>query len=383
MLERLQQGAGNFPQWFNDTLSGIRAHMKDVVHFLRYQASQGKHFGGTPHPNWTGRPDIDPVMYEPFTTRDARSYAAVDLFDGAYVATMNLREISAQTDEAIGYVERGAGIFPAWVEHKLSISAECIDRLGHWLENEEVEGRQYGQGAGFPTGARRPGLLWGPGQAGVGTGSGIRRFSASLPPGGSSRPPGGGSVPRPSGQYSAIPTGPRPPPSGAPGPGPGTSEIPTAPPGAGWHPGGPGSAGLPIGGPVVVETPQGFIYQPGYGSARRCGPPSTAPMIPSQMEWMMPPSRMLEVNRMRLPSRMLQQETGRKFGVPGIPPGQPGWAGAGGVAQIPHPGARAFAMVEKSAEGLVARHPKPSPPPRRGPRLKAKSRRRGRAWRRK
>jgi len=51
----------------------------------------------------------------------------------------------------------------------------------------------------------------------------------------------------------------------------------------------------------------------------------------------MPPNRMLENNRMTLWQRMLGQDTGRRFGVPGFVAGEPGWAGQAGVAQKPHP----------------------------------------------
>jgi hypothetical protein len=83
----------------------------------------------------------------------------------------------------------------------------------------------------------------------------------------------------------------------------------------------------------------GVIYQPGYGSMMALGPAPTTPenMAPSQMEQTMPPSRMLEAHRQGLQHRQLWQQTGRRFGVPGFVAGQPGWAGAGGVAQIPHP----------------------------------------------
>jgi len=366
IVQRVRPDAGVLPGWINDAISAVRTHMKDVVHFLRYQSSQGKHYGQTPYPSYTGRPGIDPVMYAP------RAYTAVDLFNSSYMANKNLYEISAYADEAIGHTRAGAGIFPAWLEHKLSICAEYLDSIGHWLQNEASLGRQYGQGAGFPTGARKPGLLYGPGQAGIEPTSGLRRFGASFPPGNSSRPPGTGSLPRPSAQYSTIPSGPRPDSRILRPIGPGGTQIPTRPPPIRFDPSISG-AQIPTGG-------GGLGYQPGYGS-HIPGPPPTAPMLPSRMEWMMPPSRMLEINRMRLPSRMLQEETGRKFGVPGIPYGQPGWAGAGGVAQVPCLSVRSYSLAERSAGSLAIPPPKPSPPPRRGPRLKTKPKR-GRAWRR-
>jgi len=83
----------------------------------------------------------------------------------------------------------------------------------------------------------------------------------------------------------------------------------------------------------------GIVYQTGYGSMMAGGPAPTAPvkMEIGRMEHTMPPNRMLEPHRMGEQQRQLWHQTGRRFGVPGIPAGQPGWAGAGGVAQAPHP----------------------------------------------
>lgn len=80
----------------------------------------------------------------------------------------------------------------------------------------------------------------------------------------------------------------------------------------------------------------GFQYQPGYGSAMAGGPATTA-MGPSRMERKLPPTRMLEPHRSVILHRQLGHSTGRRFGVPGFVPGQPGWAGNAGVAQSPHP----------------------------------------------
>lgn len=73
-------------------------------------------------------------------------------------------------------------------------------------------------------------------------------------------------------------------------------------------------------------------YQSGYGSMMARGGAPTAPMRPGAMEFTMPPNRMLEPHRQGEQSRMLWHQTGRRFGNP-----PPGWIGAGGVAQIPHP----------------------------------------------
>lgn len=112
-LGLLESGAGDLPQWTNDVLSATRTHLKDVTHFLRGQADHGIRYGGDPH----GR---------------------------AYMATKNLREVSEYADEALSHMKESAGHFPAWVENKISICAEYMDLIGHWLENESVEGRKYG-----------------------------------------------------------------------------------------------------------------------------------------------------------------------------------------------------------------------------------------------
>jgi len=93
----------------------------------------------------------------------------------------------------------------------------------------------------------------------------------------------------------------------------------------------PGATPLPHPGDIP-----GFQYQPGYGSAMAPGAASTS-MEPSKMEYMMPPNRMLEPHRSGILHRQLGHQTGRRFGVPGFVPGQPGWGGQAGVAQSPHP----------------------------------------------
>lgn len=71
-------------------------------------------------------------------------------------------------------------------------------------------------------------------------------------------------------------------------------------------------------------------YQPGYGSSAVPGSATTTKPKPT-----IPPHRNLEPHRSGIIHRQLQD--GRVFGVPGIPPGTPGWAGNAGVAQSPHP----------------------------------------------
>ena len=112
-LEVLEPSAGDLPQWTNDIISRTRAWMKDVTHFLRGQENRGVRYGNAYH----GR---------------------------AYMATKNLREIHEYAKEALSLLSSGAGILPAWVEKKISVCEEYMDLVGHWLENEYVEGRRYG-----------------------------------------------------------------------------------------------------------------------------------------------------------------------------------------------------------------------------------------------
>jgi hypothetical protein len=99
----------------------------------------------------------------------------------------------------------------------------------------------------------------------------------------------------------------------------------------------------------------GIKYQSGFGSMMAREVASTVPMDVSGMEYTMPPSRMVEPTRMVEQSRMLWHQTGRRFGVPGFQAGQPGWAGAGGVAQIPGPSRGMREMPDRSfGPGLSA-----------------------------
>ena len=81
-----------------------------------------------------------------------------------------------------------------------------------------------------------------------------------------------------------------------------------------------------------AESHPAVTYQSGYGSMMASGASPNAPMRVGAMEYTMPPNRMLEPHRQGEQSRMLWHQTGRRFGNP-----PPGWIGAGGVAQIPHP----------------------------------------------
>jgi hypothetical protein len=347
MLERLEYGAGDLPQWTNDLISESRTHIADVTHFLRGQSSQGIRYGQAKH----GR---------------------------AYMATANLRQIHEYANECLSLMQKGAGHFPAWVENKISVVAEYMDLIGHWLENEGVEGRKYGHRApgsplpgdagdeafyrgradgitgvhrnpyspnDFRRGVYEQGFQYSYGNRsfaepprpargdGMGRGRGRRRrhrrHGVHLFPYwnvphhersySQTRPSGEPDRPRPDRPRPGIPaTTARPLPPATPDP---SEPVP-----ADLHP-----AGIP--------GKPGVVYQPGYGSRMALGPAPTTPenMAPSQMEQTMPPSRMLEAHRQGLQHRQLWQQTGRRFGVPGFAPGEPGWAGAGGVAQIPRP----------------------------------------------
>jgi len=166
MLADLERGAGELPQWTNHIISTVRTHMHDVVHFLRHQAKEGRRYGvpGIPYPQpgWWGQGGVA-TADSPFlagerrygievvrgpqsgpAVRSSRVYAG--RMEAASMTRKNLREIAEYAREAAGHLEHGAGIAPAWVEHKLSIAACRMDGMGHWLENEGVEGRKYGGG---------------------------------------------------------------------------------------------------------------------------------------------------------------------------------------------------------------------------------------------
>lgn len=225
-LSFLQDSAGDLPQWTSDVLSSVRTHIKDVTHFLRGQSNHGIRYGSD---GYHGR---------------------------AYMAWKNLREISNYADESLSYMQEGAGIFPAWVENKISICAEYMDSIGHWLENEMSEARRYGSPA---IGAAGDEALY------RGRSDGISGFHKN---------------------------------------------------------------------PYSPNDFRHRIYEQGFSEGHE-----SSSLRLSNMEFMLY-HRMVEPNRMTEPHRMLGHQTGRRFGVPGFVPGQTGWAGQAGVAQIPHPSRR-------------------------------------------
>ena len=112
-LDLLQSESGDLPQWANDIISATRTHIKDVTHFLRGQGRRGIRYGG------------------------------LEAHGRAYMATKNLSEILEYANESLSHLT-GHGLIPAWAENKISICAEYMDLIGHWLENELAEGRRYG-----------------------------------------------------------------------------------------------------------------------------------------------------------------------------------------------------------------------------------------------
>lgn len=124
---------------------------------IRRYGVPGRPFGT---PGWYGQGGVATV--DSGFLEGSRRYAATQ--QSASMARKNLREIAEYAREAAGYLEHGAGIPPAWLEHKLSISAGHMDGMGHWLDNEGIEGRKYGRPGGRRGGGRgRPGGPGGPG----------------------------------------------------------------------------------------------------------------------------------------------------------------------------------------------------------------------------
>jgi len=168
ILKSLEEGAGAFPAWLNHKLSVAQTHMKDVTHWLRYEGSRGRRFGGT---SWYGRAGIEPGG------RGGFAFAATDEVSphtSMYVAKSNLRHLKNYASEACNQLEINSGTLPQWAEHKLSIVAETLDCVGHFVENEMKEGRRYGRVGG---GSRRAG-----GRSGRGRGAGkVRRAGPRRP----------------------------------------------------------------------------------------------------------------------------------------------------------------------------------------------------------
>lgn len=299
MLEMLEPGAGDLPQWTNDIISRTRAWMKDVTHFLRGQDSRGIRYGSDSH----GR---------------------------AYMATKNLREINDYALESLSYLRDDAGILPPWVESKIAVCAEYMDLVGHFIENEIREGRVYGSYLN-PV----------PGDAGDeafyrGIADGIindhrnpyspNSFKRSVYEQGFQKGLGGRLYGARDGDSERRPSGSR---RG------GADESQGGAIDSGKH---SNAAFRGEKGHRVVQSHRRRQHHPyEVHVSPSPSPDQMANAQPSKMNVFMPRTRMLEANRMTLAQRMLGQDTGRRFGVPGFVPGEPGWAGNAGVAQSPHP----------------------------------------------
>jgi hypothetical protein len=69
MLDHLERGAGKLPEWTEHTISSVRTHMHDVVHFLRHQKREGRQYG---YSHRTGPGTLPPAQMEFSASPDAR-----------------------------------------------------------------------------------------------------------------------------------------------------------------------------------------------------------------------------------------------------------------------------------------------------------------------
>lgn len=141
-LDSLERGAGELPQWVNHLVSETRTHMQDVGHYLREQARLGRRFGSGSAP-WYGIAGLQPPGGKVYSGHEP---GHVSKGPSAHMARKNLREIAQYADESTEVLKANSGIFPAWIEHKLSVAAQNMDTVGHYLDNEGEEGRKYGSG---------------------------------------------------------------------------------------------------------------------------------------------------------------------------------------------------------------------------------------------
>jgi hypothetical protein len=123
-LDLLHEGAGEIHPMMLFKAARARSNMQDVGHFLRYQNYQGRKYGTN--------------------------------ITNSYLFKKCMREIMHYANDILSNLENGAGEFPQWVNHKISVTAEYLDCVGHYLENEAAEGRRYGA-AELTTGAREIG----------------------------------------------------------------------------------------------------------------------------------------------------------------------------------------------------------------------------------
>jgi len=185
VLASLEDGAGDFPAWVNHKLSAAMATMKDVTHWLRYQASRGRRYGGS-NRRWYGSAGVEPGGRGGFTFSSTDS---VSPLTAMYIAKSNLRHLHAYAAESCNLLEVGAGTLPQWSENKLALVSEYLDCIFHFIENEMAEGRRYGRTGGGARGrsrssGRRAGPRSGrrPGRRGGGRARSVQIFLPSRRP---------------------------------------------------------------------------------------------------------------------------------------------------------------------------------------------------------
>lgn len=108
-MEAFQRGIDVVPAWLHHKIATARAHMKDVGHFIRYEAHEGRRYSG----------------------KQMHELCLLDL--------KNIAEYAGLVDRSL---QRGQQNLPDWAQHKLSIVAEYMDCVGHYLEARS-EGRRY------------------------------------------------------------------------------------------------------------------------------------------------------------------------------------------------------------------------------------------------
>lgn len=97
------------PDWIHHKLGAARTNMKDVGHFVRFQVHEGRRFSGK---------DKHTMCHE---------------------ALINIKEYAQLMRKAL---ERGDRKFPEWALNKISVTADYMDCVGHYLENRA--GRRFG-----------------------------------------------------------------------------------------------------------------------------------------------------------------------------------------------------------------------------------------------
>lgn len=300
-LSFLEATGEALPQWVFFKISAVRTHMKDVGHFIRYESHQDR-------------------AHRKGENSEERRYSGKSDADFAHKMLRQIIEYAEATDGILATIDHR---IPQWVDHKLSICSEYMDCVGHFLEDEAAHGRRYA-GPAWNTEA---------GQLGIERG---HRLQQSMHRGESQER-----------RYAAATTRR---PERPPEPGRETRPLPAKIGEAGESPS--GKVGKTVrhvaGGRIAIiddgNAPYGAAV--GGGNMNKSRPPED--FMPSLR--MKVPNRMGRQNRMlhRQPPEAAQPEgtkrryepedfepQRRRYGVPGFSYGEPGWAGAGGVAQRP------------------------------------------------